>query len=131
MVVIVSVIVSVIVVIVSVIVCVIIYVSRYNTSDNAVEFINDNEYSTFWESAISQQTSSLIVAQFELTISLSKVLIYFQSSPPQSLELQYYTNDSWNILQYYSIDCFDDFDTMPNKKLDNANIFVIVIILFC
>ena len=88
---------------------------RYNTSDNAVEFINDNDLNTFWESIEGGKRSEITI-ELESVVSISKILMYFQSSLPDSLELEYFSNDSWNTLQYYSIDCFGDFREMANKR---------------
>ena len=88
---------------------------RYNTSEHAVEFIGDDSFSTYWESE-TNETVAAITVEFEDPISISKIFIHFQSSLPQSLELQYFTKDSWSVLQYYSTDCFVDFHEMANRR---------------
>ena len=84
---------------------------------NDIEFIGDMNFDTAWLSD-SDEAASLVTVEFEAEVSLSKIFVYFQSSPPRSLELQYLTtDDSWRALQYYSVDCFEDFQEMSNRKL--------------
>ncbi len=84
---------------------------------NDIEFIGDMNFGTAWVSD-SNETASLVTVEFESEVSLSKIFVYFQSSLPRSLELQYLTtDDSWSVLQYYSVDCFEDFQEMSNRKL--------------
>ena len=81
---------------------------RYHINSHPVEFITDNDVSTYWESNNSSVSVSLGLATIT---SLSKIFLDFRDFSPAAIRLQYLREPTrvWTDIQYYARDCTTSF----------------------
>lgn len=81
---------------------------RYRINSHPVEFITDNDVSTYWESNNSSVSVSLGLAT---VTSLSKIFFDFRDFSPVALRLQYLREPTkvWSDIQFYARDCSTSF----------------------
>lgn len=88
---------------------------RYNISAHSVEFIADQNISTYWEPNSDGDIISLVIG-FPQLIKLSKVFIRFDTFLPSSVELQYRSSKLWSTIYYFATDCFSTFGETSGRK---------------
>ena len=82
-----------------------------------VDFLADNSLETTWQSQ-SGESSVSVTLGLNTSISLSKILIHFESPLPLAAELQYYNtmNATWRTLQYFADDCVARFNLSNDSE---------------
>uniref|UniRef100_A0A1X7VFP5 Guanylate cyclase domain-containing protein n=1 Tax=Amphimedon queenslandica TaxID=400682 RepID=A0A1X7VFP5_AMPQE len=93
---------------------------RYRINSHPVEFITDNNVSTYWESSNSSVTVSLGLAT---VTSLSKIFLDFRDFSPAALRLQYLMEPTkvWNDIQFYARDCSTSFGQEESNSVNSIS----------
>ena len=88
---------------------------RYNISSHPVEFVTDNNVSTYW---VSEESPVLVSLGLANITSLSKIFVNFRDSSPAGLRLQYLKEPTrvWTDLQYYASNCSASFGVAAGNR---------------